>query len=361
MKMKTSFTHIFRKSQWFLLPVADGLLFLQSCGSTDAKSAKLPGLDPIPVKLAQIEQTSSQRKVKAGGLLGTEDEARLSFKTGGIIQRVHVRVGDAVRKGQVLATLDVTEIKAGVAQAQLAFDKAQRDYDRVQALHRDSVATLEQMQNAQTGLEIARQSLATAKFNLSHSEIVAPAAGFVLAKLMNEGELAGPGTPILAISQTSSQSKWVLKAGLSDKDWSLVELGDVAEVSLDAYPDKVFPGKVSRKAQGADPYSGAFQIEVEVELKGEKPAAGLFGEATIQPAKKQGYWMLPYESVLEANGNDAFVFVTKDKQFAKRVPVKIAFLDRDHVAISGGLDGYPEVITTGSAYLMDESAIKVAQ
>jgi hypothetical protein len=118
---------------------------------------------------------------------------------------------------------------------------------------------------------------------------------------------------------------------------------------------------VSRKAQGADPYSGAFQVEVEVDLQGEKPAAGLFGEVTIRPSKKQAYWMLPYESVLEANGQDAFVFVTKDRQIAKRLPVKIAFLDRDKVAISGGLEGYPEVITTGSAYLMDESAIKVAQ
>lgn len=336
-------------------------LLLTACGKKEAGSTKTPGLEPIPVQLAKINNVSSNRPVHVGGLLGTENEARLSFKTGGIIQRIHVKSGDAVRRGQLLATLDQTEITVGVNQAQLGFDKAKRDFERAKALHRDSVATLEMLQNAQTGLDFAIQTLEAAKFNQAHSSIHATADGFVLAKLMNEGEMAGPGMPILALSTTSGQSKWVLRAGLSDKEWSLIQPDDSATATLDAYPDRIFRGTVTRKSQGADPYSGAFQVEITIDLQDMKPAAGLFGQATILPRSQGKYWMLPYEAVLEADGNDAFVFVTNDRKTATKVPVKVAFLDRDKVAISGGLEGFPEVITTGSAYLTDKSPISIAQ
>lgn len=337
------------------------LLVVSACGKKESTAAALPGLAPIPVELAPIEQRAAMRPVHAGGLLATEDEARLSFKTGGLIQRIHVKVGDPVRRGQLLATLDITEINAQVTQAQLGFEKAQRDYDRAKALHRDSVATLEMLQNAQTGLDIARQTLQAARFNLSHSEIRATGDGFVLARLMNEGEMAGPGMPILALSNTSGQSRWVLRAGLADKEWSLLQLGDSAQVTLDAYAGKTFSGTVTRKSQGADPYSGSFQVEIAVNLGDVKPAAGLFGQATLFPRSESQYWLLPYEAVLEADGNDAFVFVTKDRKTASKLPVRVAFLDDDKVAISGGLQGYPEVITTGSAYLTDNSKITLAQ
>ena len=338
------------------------LLFLSACGKKEAEAEnKMPGIEAIPVRLTAISQVPAQKAITVGGLLGTENEARLSFKTGGIIQKINVKVGDPVRRGQVLARLDMTEISAAVAQAQLAFEKAQRDFDRVTALHKDSVATLENLQNAKTGLELARQGLNSAKFNQAHSEIIAPGDGFVTMKLMNEGETAGPGMPIVIISNTSAQSKWVLKAGLSDKDWSVVQEGDSAKVTLDAYAGSVFEGIVSRKPLGADPYSGSFQVEITLNLGNAKPGAGLFGEATILPQKRNKYWMLPYESVLEANGNDAFVFVTTDKKTAKRVAVKIAYLDAKTVAISEGLEGYESVIATGSAYLADQSPISIAE
>lgn len=345
------------------LPVVIGtFLLLTACGSKKADdSQKLPGLEPIPVHIAKVERMEAQRPIHVGGLLGTENEARLSFKTGGIIQRIHVKVGDAVRKGQLLAALDLTEITAAVNQAQLAFDKAQRDHDRAKALYRDSVATLEMLQNAQTGLELARHTLETAKFNQSHSSIHATANGFVLAKLMNEGELAGPGMPILALSTTSSQSQWVLRAGLSDREWSLLQPGDSATVTLDAYPERVFTGSVLRKSQGADPYSGAFEVEIAVKLQDVKPAAGLFGQAIIFPKAHHQYWLLPYSAVLEADGKDAFVFVTTDHKTVTKVPVKVGYLDHDKVAIAEGLEGFKEVVTTGSAYLTDKSPIIVAQ
>ncbi|MBK8884570.1 MAG: biotin/lipoyl-binding protein [Bacteroidales bacterium] len=115
----------------------------------------------------QAEVTGS---VQSSGQFTTDDETMLSFKTGGIVDRIYVKEGDKIRKGQLLATLDLTEISSQVNQSQIAYEKAARDYNRIENLQKDSVASLEQLQNSKTGLELAKQQLAAAKFNLQYSK-----------------------------------------------------------------------------------------------------------------------------------------------------------------------------------------------
>jgi RND family efflux transporter MFP subunit len=152
--------------------------------------------------------------INASGLVSTENEARLSFKIGGIIEKIYVKEGDRIKKGQLLATLKSTEIASQVQQVQLTVEKAQRDYQRANNLYKDSVVTLEQLQNAKTGLDIARQNLQQVAFNQEYSKIYAPADGFVVKKIGNEGELASSGSPVLFANALSASSKWILKIGL---------------------------------------------------------------------------------------------------------------------------------------------------
>ncbi|NJO25094.1 MAG: biotin/lipoyl-binding protein [Bacteroidia bacterium] len=114
-----------------------------------------------------------------------------------MIDNVFADEGQYIKKGQLLASLKSTEIASQVAQAQLAVDKAERDYQRALNLYKDSVATLEQLQNAKTGLEIVRQSLQQASFNQQYANIYAPSDGFVAKRLLNPGEIAAPGSPVL--------------------------------------------------------------------------------------------------------------------------------------------------------------------
>src|SRR5690606_4192758 len=154
------------------------------CESKSATQSQVP-TEIIPVKTIPIVPDSAQQKIVVSGQFTTDDEVKLSFKITGIVKSILVEEGDAIRKGQLLATLDQTEISSQVLQAKLAYEKAERDYSRTQNLYADSVATLEQLQNSKTALEIAQQQLKAAKFNQSHTEIRAPKNGFVLKKLAN--------------------------------------------------------------------------------------------------------------------------------------------------------------------------------
>ena len=107
---------------------------------------KLIASDVVPVRVAPLEMATLSGDIVATGLLTTENDARLAFKIGGVIDRIYVTEGQTVKKGQLLASLKTGEINAQIEQTRLGLEKAKRDFNRAQNLFKDSVATLEQVQ-----------------------------------------------------------------------------------------------------------------------------------------------------------------------------------------------------------------------
>ena len=165
--MNTKFLTLFR------LPLAALLaLALVKCGGNKPAAAGRQGEDPILVKLQPVTTGNYSRNLQYSGLIASNAEARLSFKIGGVISRIYVKEGDHVSRGQLLATLDLTETDAQVQQASQNLEKSRRDESRISNLYRDTVASLEQLQNTRTQVSVASEALRIARFNrewlLSH-------------------------------------------------------------------------------------------------------------------------------------------------------------------------------------------------
>jgi RND family efflux transporter MFP subunit len=345
-----------RKPFFFILSVS---LFL-SCGEGSKEVKMEPATsDTIPVRIEPVLTAGDTSRMRISGLLHTEDELRLSFKIGGVVAGVSVEEGQRVRKGQLLATLNSTEIDAQLQMASIQLEKALRDNQRAENLYRDSVATLEQVQNSRTAVEAARESVKQVSFNRKHATITAPVDGFVIKRLSNPGEMISPGMPVVVIGALGGGSKWVLKAGVSDREWSSIQAGDRASVFFDAWSGRSFPGVVTTKALAADPMNGTFPVEVLVDFGSEKPATGMFGRAEVVPSALRSGFSIPYESLLEADGDKGHVFVTDDRKTVRMVEVTIASLTQQRVQILSGLEGHPYVVTAGSPYLKDGSPIRV--
>ena len=134
------------------LAVAASLL-LAGCGQrSDAQAVPGATSEPVPVRTVSLLARTSvdSGTIRVTGTLAGKEEVGLSFKIGGVISRIVPDPGQRVSAGQVLAELRPTEIAAQVASARASRDKAQRDLDRVQRHYTDSVATLEQLQDART-------------------------------------------------------------------------------------------------------------------------------------------------------------------------------------------------------------------
>lgn len=341
-----------------LLVTLGGLIVLQSCTDSKGNAAIPRNTEPIPVRVMQLQKSTGSQVIKASGQLTTNDETVLGFKMSGVVNKIFVKEGDVVKKGQLLATLDLSEIDAHVAQARFGYEKAQRDFQRIQNLYQDSVATLEQLQNAETGLAVAKEQYDAANFNKRFSSVYAPSNGYVLRKFVNPGQIVDVGDPILMTNGAGS-GKWILKIGVSDRQWSSIAIGAKAKITADAYPDKTFEGVVERKGETADPQTGVFTIEVGVKQNGVKLANGMFGTAEFALGVDDSSWSLPYEAVLDANDNEGFVFITNDNKTAIKQPVIIESFNGSTIRISKGLEDSKALIVSGSAYLTDRSPITI--
>lgn len=335
------------------------LMALLACKRGQQREQPISQQDTIPVKVISLLQQDVASDVVVSGYFTTNDETFLSFKNGGVISNIYVKEGDAIRKGQLLASINPTEIGSQVGQVQLAYQKAERDHNRAEKLYKDSVATLEQLQNAKTALEVARKQLDAAQFNQDYTQIRATQNGYVLKKLANNGQVVGPGMPVLQVNG-AGQANWMLKVGLSDRQWAFLKIGDQAIITTDALPQQTLQAKLGRKAKAIDPQSGTFEAELILTdgmVKGL--ASGLFGKARISPSSKQQAYSIPYDALLDGGEGEGYVFVTDDNQTAKKVKVQLGGIQKDKVSIVGGLEGVNSVIVSGSAYLTDGAKIKV--
>ncbi len=326
-----------------------------------ACSAKDPTRDPvtnaaIPVSVSRVKPEPHVVQVHVPGLFSTDDETVLSFLSAGIVRSVLVKEGQAVKAGQLLATLEPTYIDAQVEQAQLAFDKAERDLQRAEALHRDSVISLETLQNARTGLGVAKEQLTAARYGRRHAEIRANGDGLVLRKFVNEGQLVGAGSPVLMVNG-AGKGRWLLKVGVSDKDCAQVNVGDSAMVRADAFPERTMRAVVSNKSAGADQRSGAFQVELRITDPVAQLASGLYGKATTHTHGRTDAVAIPYEALRDGDASQGYVFIAAEGT-AHKLPVSVLGITNTHVLVSG-LDSSQELIVKGGPFLMEGSPIQI--
>ncbi len=339
------------KTKYYILLTA---LFIISCNNETIEEIN----KPVPVKVEKVTLSEVRLPIFRSGVLSASTEARLSFKTGGIIRSIYTDEGDHVKKGQILASLDLSEIQAQVNLAKSGYEKSLRDLSRVEKLYRDSVATLEQMQDLNTACDVAQAKLNIAKFNLRHSKITAPANGRILKRFAEENETIAPGAPVFYFG--SSQENWIIRIGVTDRDIVKLQIGDSASVEFDAHTNMAFPAYITEISESADPLSGTFEIELTLDNEKQKLVSGFVAKAAIFPAKTQKQMLLPLAALVEADGSNGYVYAVNDSSGnPDRVLVSLGPVINNKVIILSGISPGIRIITEGSAYLSEQSLIKI--
>lgn len=346
-----------------------------SARATAAAAAELTA-DPVSVTLATPGDDISAATVVATGTYASRDEIPLGFKIGGVVHRVLVDEGAVVQRGQVLAVLDLREIDAAVAKAQVQVDKATRDQARLLRLVADSVATTVQLQDATSALDAARADLASARVNREYATIVAPEAGTVLQRQVTPGATVAPGASMFVLG--GARRGRVLRAGLPDRDALRVQAGDSASVHFDALPGQHFAGRVVLIGRSADPRTGTYSVEVALR-DAERLPSGLVGEMRVHlrdsfrtrgAAADRGMTprTLPADALLEADGDSATIYVLRDgasvtaagdsTYSAARQRVAVLGIDGDRVQVQG-VAADARVVARGAPYVTPGTRLRV--
>jgi len=331
----------------YALPAACLILLLSACSTPEPPEKA----QAQPVRVISAGTASQDDSILATGLVGSREETRLGFKTGGVISSVQVDAGARVKRGQVLATLDRTELDAQASQAGASLAKARRDLARAERLLQQEVIAASEVQDARTQVTLAEAALATASFNRQHAVITAPGDGVVLQRLAEPREVAAPGAPVLIVSR--DDLGWVLRVGLNDKAATRARVGDSAEIRLNAYPGQVIRATVRELGAASDPRTGTVTARLDLPaLPGIRYIAGQVGEATISPRQSDGQHLtVPLGAILEGRGNNATLYVIGRDDKAEARQVSVGRIQGDHVEILSGLRPGERVVSEGAAWL----------
>lgn len=305
-------------------------------------------------------------------------------RTGGRLVSVNVQLGDRVARGQLLAKIEDQEINEQVKQAEAAFEVSQATIRQREADLKFAQVNLERSQNLFQRQLLPRQSLddaearqvsATAQLDLARAQIqqsqarleelriargntniVSPVNGFVGKRNMDPGAWASQQAPVASVVDISSVR---LVANVVEKDLRLVNPGDPAKVTVDAYPGETFSGRIARVAPVLDPATRTAEIEIEVPNRDFRLKPGMYARMAVTIESRKDATLVPKAAVVDYQGSRG-VFTMNDSNKARFKPLEIGIEDTDKVEVRNGITAADAFVTSGASALREDDTLIIA-
>lgn len=230
------------------------------CGSATPEEhpARPAAVENIPA--ARVEPAEEAARYRAAGTVRAARRAELSTRLMGRVEAVRVRAGDRVRPGQVLLTVERASLTAAQQQAAAALAQATANLRRTERLYADSAAPLVQLEAARTARAQAEAQAGAVRADLAYAEVRAPFGGIVTSRLVDPGDQASPGQPLLVVEDRSARE---IVVTVPDEIGQQLRAGQSAAVEIGTGGRRV-TARIEAVVPGADPRSPT----VEVRLSG---------------------------------------------------------------------------------------------
>ncbi|CUU09528.1 RND family efflux transporter, MFP subunit [Candidatus Kryptobacter tengchongensis] len=333
------------------------IIFALGCASrTENSKANNPDEEIIPVKALKAVKKNYDIILEYAGTVEPYQKARIGAQMSGTIEKIYVKEGDFVKEGQLLVQMNTQQL----TQAKIQFELAESDYKRMKSLFETGSIPEQQFERSKANYEAAKASY---ELMLSNTQIRAPFDGIVTERLMNEGEVftlvpSGGGSPGIITLMRMDVVK--IKLSIAEKDFPLIKLNQPAEVIVDAYPDKVFMGRVIQKNPAVSALTRTFTADVEVPNPQLLLRPGMFAKVRIKVGQGQGV-IIPESAVVPLPGSNVnYVFVVRE-DIVKRKNITIGRKFDGEVEVLNGVEENELVVVTGQAKLYDGTKVKIVE
>jgi RND family efflux transporter MFP subunit len=334
--------------------ILTGLLtvVVAGCGKHEEDGASAPETPPVAVAVTEVAVQPLWDEEEVVGNVEAAQRAVLSAKVTGVIDSLKVAPGARVTRGEVLATIDAREIRARLDSAVAAQDQAKKDFARIERLLQSGSSTRQEFDAATTRLRTADAALVEARTMLQYTEITAPFDGVVTRKLIEVGDLATPGKPLLEMENSSLlRFECQIPEALIDR----VQMSAELPVAIDAAGASL-TGKVSEIAPSASAGSRTFLVKLDLP-PAEKLRAGQFGRVSVPVRERPA--VLVAEDAVVRRGQIESVFVIEESVARLRL-VKTGRRHNGQVEVISGLSGGEKVASKDAHLLKDGAAVEVA-
>ena len=294
---------------------------------------------PIGVTTATVVNQSVVERLNFSGTVEAGQTIPLSFEMTGTVQSVLVEAGDAVSKGQLLATIDKTDARNMYEMTLAKQKQAQDAYDRLKSVYEKGSLPEVKWIEMQTNLEQANSSLKIAENNLKKCELKSPVSGIVGTRNVEPGmsALSLTGAPIEIVDLKTVN----IKISIPEKEIGKLKKGTLATFTVGALGGKEFDGKVTTISPVADRLSRTYEAKIQVDNRGGELKPGMVCDVRIDLPDNTARLLLPYTCVSKDNENQQYVYLIDKsaKRAVKKVVTTGRFYDKNLEILSGLNEG----------------------
>ncbi|WP_260292837.1 efflux RND transporter periplasmic adaptor subunit [Sedimenticola hydrogenitrophicus] len=345
---------------------------------------------PIPVEVASVQQDSIQQQRTFSGTLQAQTETVVAPKVSGRIEQLNVDLADLVSPGQVVAQLDNDEYvqlvrqaeaelavaRANLAEAQSQLKIAERELQRIDKLRQRGVSSESQSDAAkadqltkQVHVEVTRaqvtraeSALEGARIRLGYTTVTASWRGdseqrVVAERYVDEGETVSANTPLLRIVELDPITVVFF---VTERDYALLQQGQSANLTTDAYPGESFSGTVVRISPVFRESTRQAQVELRVTNPLLRLKPGMFVRVTVTLEQADDAVIIPEQALITRDGRSGVFVVSTDGETVNWRPVTLGIQQGSRVQVTGEpLTG--QVVVLGQQLLDDGSPIRIAR
>jgi RND family efflux transporter MFP subunit len=341
-----------------------------------------PAARMTAVEVTRLAKTTIEDGVELVGGLEARSDVELRTTISAYIVRLLADAGDFVQHGQVVAELEDAKLEEAVTYAQAALHLAQaqlqaaqtrlaqseKHYKRQAELARSGVSTPQQREDSETQVHVgkaevdlaqarvdqANADLLHANLALNDARIVAPMSGFVAERHADVGELSKPDVVLMRIVDISTV-KTVIHIG--ERDYPKVMAGQRAHITVDAFPNLQFEGKVVRTAPVLDPLTRTADVFIEIPNREKLLKPGMHARVRLVFDRHKEAKVLPVAALMDDGQKRAVFVLSGNPSRATLKRVRTGYADGDVIEILSGLDPRDRVVVSGAELLKDGETV----
>lgn len=344
-------------------------LVMASCGNKD-KTTVIDNSAPIAVKISVVNSNGINPFVSASGKIEATNSANLSTRMMGFVNKVHVKVGEKVRKGQLLVSINNTDLQAkraqvnaGITEATAAFNNAQKDYNRFKSLFADTSASQKELDDMTANYEMAKARLESANqmkneinSQFAYANITSPFSGVITNKFIEAGDMANPGMPLIAVE---APGKFEVTAMVPESEISQIISGTTVDVLVKSL-GKTVKGKVTEVSTSAKNTGGQFLVKAELSKTDAKLLSGMFAtvQFPVEKTSKMNMVLVP-KNVIITKGQLSGVYTVSQSNTALLRWLRLGRTYGDQVEVLSGLNTEESYIVSAEGKLYNGAKISI--
>ncbi len=295
-------------------------LSVTGCSSEEATEKNQPQVQSFQAVVHTVSLGTIPLTAVTPGAVVPDQRANISSRLMGFIKVLDLRVGDKVKRGDLLFSLDSSDVNTSINQAQSTYDKAKatlinskQNFDRFERLYKDASVSRQQFDKMRLQYKVSQESVSSAKSGLTRAKdqlkyvyVLAPFDGIVVERNAVAGSMSTPGQPVLVIENLQSLS---IKTQVARDLFAVLRLGDEVKVLLDGKQVPIV-ATIYTLVSVADPFTRTHTVKLSLPAEIKNVNSGTFARVNFKRGERQAL-MIPQIAVVNRLGIKG-VFVVEE-------------------------------------------------